>query len=153
MALNGLRSIDHLVIATPDVEGSVRWYTDVLGFVKEWEEVVDDADFEALIGIPGARTHCVGGHVQGTRIEFNNTSWSPATPRSEGAGLSIFTCAVDDADKAFADAKERGLTFAMGGEVNLAAGCKIFFLEAPDGVRIEFVEYTDASDTPWNTYR
>ena len=152
MAISGLRSVDHLVIATTDVEGSVAWYSDVLGFETEWEEVVEGPEFEALIGLPGARTHCVGGHVQGTRIEFNHTSWNPTTPRSGGTGLSIFTCAVDDADEAYADCKARGLTFAMGGEVHDAAGCKIFFLQAPDNQVIELVEFTDASDSPWNTY-
>ena len=152
MALCGLRSIDHLVVATTDVEGSVAWYTDVLGFVKDWEEILDDPGFEALIGIPGARTHCVGGHVNGTRIEFNHTSWNPTTPRGGGTGLSIFTSAVEDADQAYAEAKARGLTFAYGGEVQVAAGCKIFFVEAPDKQTIEFVEYTDDSESPWNTY-
>jgi hypothetical protein len=41
----------------------------------------------------------------------------------------------------------------MGGSVHYAAGCKIFFVEAPDEQTIEFVEYTNASDSPWNSYK
>ena len=152
MAIAGLRAVDHLVIATTDIEGSIAWYTDVLGFEKEWEEIVEGPEFEALIGAPGARTHCVGGHVQGTRIEFNHASWNPTTPKTAGTGLSIFTCAVDDADKAFEDAKQRGLPLAMGGAVHEAAGCKIFFVEGPDQQVVEFVEFTSASDSTWATY-
>jgi catechol 2,3-dioxygenase-like lactoylglutathione lyase family enzyme len=152
MTIVGLRSIDHLVIATTDIAGAVAWYRDVLGFEQEWEEIVEGAEFEALVGAPGARTHAVGGTVCGLRVEFNHASWNPAEPRSQGTGLSIFSCAVDDADKAYEDCKAKGLTFAMGGAVHDAAGCKIFFVEAPDKQVIEFVEFTAASDSPWNTY-
>ena len=152
MPVAGLRSIDHLVIATTDIPGTLAWYRDVLGFEQEWEEVVEGPEFEALVGAPGARTHAVGGVICGIRVEFNHASWNPTTPRSHGTGLSIFTCAVDDADKAYEDCKQRGLTFAMGGAVHEAAGCKIFFIEAPDSQVIEFVEFTSASDSPWNTY-
>lgn len=152
MPVAGLRSIDHLVIATTDIPGTVAWYTDVLGFEQEWEEVVEGAEFEALVGAPGARTHAVGGVICGTRVEFNHASWNPTTPRSSGTGLSIFSCAVDDADKAYEDCKARGLTFAMGGAVHDAAGCRIFFIEAPDQQVVELVEFTAGSDSPWNTY-
>lgn len=152
MPINGLRSIDHLVIATTDISGTIIWYRDVLGFEQEWEEIVEGEEFEALVGIVGARTHAVGGSVCGTRVEFNHASWNPTTPRSGGTGLSIFSCAVDDAERSFEDCTARGLTFAMGGAVHDAAGCKIFFIEAPDQQVIEFVEYTAATDTPWATY-
>ena len=153
MAIAGLRSIDHIVLATTDIEACIAWYTDVLGFEKEWEEVVEGEEFAALVGAPGARTHAVGGHIQGTRVEFNHASWNPTTPRSSGTGLSIFSCAVDDAEKAFEECKARGLTFAMGGAVHDAAGCKIFFIEGPDQQVVELVEFTEASDSPWNSYR
>lgn len=152
MPVAGLRSIDHLVIATTDITGTVAWYTEVLGFEQEWEEVVDGPEFEALVGAAGARTHAVGGVACGTRVGFNHASWNPTEPRSNGTGLSIFSCAVDDAEKAFEDCRARGLTFAMGGAVHDAAGCKIFFVEAPDRQVIEFVEFTHDSDSPWNTY-
>jgi hypothetical protein len=92
------------------------------------------------------------GDVCGTRVEFNHASWNTATPRSGGTGLSIFSCAVDDAERAFADCQSRGLTLAMGGAVHDAAGCRIFFVEAPDQQVVEFVEFTATSDSPWNTY-
>ena len=152
MAIAGLRSVDHLVVATTDIAASVAWYADVLGFEQEWEEIVEGPEFEALVGVPGARTHAVGGHVHGTRIEFNHASWNPTDPKTPGTGLSIFSCAVDDADKAFEDARRRGLKLAMGGAVHDAAGCRIFFVEGPVRQVIEFVEFTSASDSPWNTY-
>ena len=152
MTIAGLRAIDHLVIATTDIPGTVSWYRDVLGFEQEWEEVVEGPEFEALVGAPAARTHAVGGVVCGTRVEFNHASWNSAEPRSQGTGLSIFSCAVDDAHQAFEDCKAKGLTFAMGGAVHDAAGCQIFFVEAPDKQVIEFVEFTRDADTPWNTY-
>src|SRR4051794_36752060 len=105
MPINGLRGVDHLVIATTDIAATVAWYEDVLGFETEWDEVVEGPEFEALVGAPGARTHAVGGHINGLRVEFNYASWNPTTPRSAGLGVSIFTCAVDDADKAYEDAK------------------------------------------------
>ena len=152
MPIAGLRGVDHLVIATTDIASTVAWYEDVLGFVKEWDEVVEGPEFEALVGAPGARTHAVGGHINGLRVEFNHASWNPTTPRSPGLGISIFTCAVDDAAKAYEDAKSRGLELAMGGAVHEAAGCKIFFVFGPDRQVIEMVEFTAASDSPWNTY-
>ena len=152
MPIAGLRAVDHLVIATTDIPDTVAWYMDVLGFEQEWEEVVEGEEFAALVGAPGARTHAVGGTVCGTRVEFNHASWNPTSPRSQGTGLSIFSCAVDNAEKAFADCKARGLSFAMGGAVHEAAGCKIFFVEAPDKQVIELVEFTAASDSAWNTY-
>ena len=118
MPVAGLRAVDHLVIATTDIAGTVAWYTDILGFEKEWEEVVEGPEFEALVGAPGARTHAVGGVVCGTRVEFNHASWNPTTPRSSGTGLSIFSCAVDNAQQAYEDCKAKGVTFAMGGAVH-----------------------------------
>ncbi len=95
----------------------------------------------------------LGGTSKGTRIEFNHTSWNSTAPRSAGTGLSIFSLAVDDADTAYEEAKARGLTFAYGDAVNVAEGCKIFFIVGPDEQVIEFVEFTEASTSPWNTYR
>ena len=40
-----------------------------------------------------------------------------------------------------------------GDAVSVAEGCKIFFIVGPDAQVIEFVEFTEASTSPWNTYR
>ena len=160
MAIAGFQGIDHIVISTANIEETMEFYASVLGWEPEWDASVggpDDPDFPLVVGIEGAHGRAAGGrivgHINNTRVEFTSMSFYPTQPRGEGLGLSIFTCAVTDAMKAYEDCLARGIKVIRGGKPELTKGCRIFFIEGPDSQVIEFVEFTaDAEPTAWATY-
>lgn len=149
MALAGFKNIDHLVIGASDIDATIAFYTDMFGWVKEFDEYMDGPDFEAVVRVPGAHGRTCGGHIAGLRVEFVHMSWRANTPRPDGAGLRIFTIEVEDAQKAWEDCVSRGVP--TQGPPNEVAGCRIFFMTGPDEQLIEVVEYTPRGGWGWRT--
>ena len=61
-------------------------------------------------------------------------------PDEPGWGLYQIALKVDNLDAAMAALKERGAVISRG-PVDLRGGLRVFFVEAPDGVEMEVMEY------------
>lgn len=154
-----IRGIDHLNIVVANLARSVKFYTEVLGFVKTADVHITGAWIEEIIGLQGveglvAFVELPGG--AGPRLELLQyvTPSGVALPenaRANTLGLRHFALRVDDIDAMAVKLRGAGVTLFSGpvrvpqGVVKFAAGRKtlLYFLD-PDGVIVELAEYRDA---------
>ena len=135
---------DHIVVRVSDVERSLAFYKEHLGF----EPVVDlefggEALEKILSGHAGgakvanARGRLVMGKVGGQLVELirldADGNFERPTP-----GIGAFTLQVADADEAYAAAVENGLQPETP-PVEIE-GSRQFFIKDPDGIGIEFTQ-------------
>ncbi len=135
---------DHIVVRVSDVQRSLEFYTEHLGF-----EPVVDLEFggEALARIlsghaggaevTNARGRLVMGKVGGQLVELihhdADGDFERLTP-----GIGAFTLRVSDANEAYAAAVENGLKPET--EPVEIEGSKQFFIRDPDGISIELTQ-------------
>jgi glyoxylase I family protein len=150
-----IRGIDHINIVVADLARSVKFYTEVLGFRKTHDVIMEGEWIEAIIGLRGVRglvafVEPPGG---GVRIELLQyvTPAGIALPENSCAntlGLRHFAFNVDDIAAMAVRLRAAGVEVfsdpirVPGGVVKFAAGNKtlMYFLD-PDGVILELAEY------------
>jgi glyoxylase I family protein len=129
-----IKTIDHIGILTNDLQKSVEFYTDVLGFSVSAKIEMDEVGFSAIFV-----------QKNGSKIEL--MGYRDETPkRSEGiqiklGGRSIpindhITFSVDDIGATVIDLKEKGVIFYLE-PVQLEGGMKLASFKDPNGVLIE----------------
>ena len=69
-----IQAIDHLNVVVADMPRAVKFYTEVLGFVKTKEAQLAGEWIERIVGLRGVRAHAVFVEVPGggPRIELLN---------------------------------------------------------------------------------
>lgn len=131
--------LSHINLTVVDVDRSVRFYTDVFGFEKIFDEQMEGPEFDKVVGFEGAQCRTAGGRVGDVRLEFYTTNWEASTPLVPGIGTVGMSFQVRDAAEAYKRCIE--LEVPTSGAPNETFGCRIFFVTDPDGVQIEVVEY------------
>jgi catechol 2,3-dioxygenase-like lactoylglutathione lyase family enzyme len=140
--------LHHTAISTPDLERSVGFYRDLLGFAVEFEFAWDEANANFQ------RTHAVresAGRVamlarEGARLEiFEYRKPAPrpqrGAPGNADHGLCHFCIQVEDIDDEFARLKQAGMEFQS--EPVPQGNVKCCYGRDPDGNLIELIEYFD----------
>ena len=151
-----IRGIDHINIVVADLARSVTFYTEVLGFRKTTDVVMEGDWIEEIIGLKGVKglvafVELPGGG--GPRIELLQyvTPAGLALPENSWAntrGLRHFAFRVDNITQMAAKLRAAGVTMFSDpvkvpqGIVKFAAGDKslCYFLD-PDGTILELCEY------------
>jgi len=150
-----IRGIDHINIVVSDLERSLRFYCDVLGFKKTKEAHLEGAWIDRIVGLSGvkARAVFIVAPAGEPRIELlwyeRPKGESPVeNARANTIGLRHIALRVDDIGAM--TAKLRGADVAVfsdpvrvpGGVVKFETGDKtlVYFLD-PDGVILELAEY------------
>ena len=133
-----IKAIDHIGILTKDLQQSVEFYTDVLGFSISNKIEMADVGLSAIFI-----------EKNGSKIEL--LGYRGAIPkRSEGieitmGGASIpindhITFTVDDLGVTVTKLKEKGVEFVLE-PMQVEGGMKIASFKDPNGVLIELVEH------------
>lgn len=147
--------VDHLNIVTADLDRSVRFYTEVLGFRQTAELMMVGDWIEAIVGLKGVRGRVAfveppGG---GPRLELlqylapAGTAW-PENSRANTLGLRHFALRVDNLSATVTRLRAAGVKF-FGEPVRVPAdvakvstGDKtLVYFHDPDGVIVELAEY------------
>ena len=142
-----MTSLFHVGITVSDLERSVRFYTQGLGF----EEVVrqtSDAPYLALTGYAGVEIAAVFVRLEdGLTLELQEYRRVDAGPaRTSGTapvGSSHVSLRVDDLDLALARAERAGgrrVTEAVELDRGINEGARAVYLRDPDGYTIELFE-------------
>jgi glyoxylase I family protein len=150
-----IRAIDHINIVVADIERSVRFYTEVLGFAKMKEAELAGAWIDRITGLQGVRGRVayVVAPAGEPRLELLCYDAPPgasveATSRANTVGLRHLALRVDDIAAVVARLRAVGATVfsepvrVPAGVVRHDAGEKtlVYFLD-PDGVILELAEY------------
>jgi catechol 2,3-dioxygenase-like lactoylglutathione lyase family enzyme len=150
-----IRAIDHLNIVVSDLERSVRFYCDVLGFRKTKEAYLEGEWIDRIVGLKGVRGRVayVVAPAGEPRIELlcyeHPTGIGHGdNSRANTLGLRHVALRVDDMAATVAKLRTAGATIfsepvrVPAGVVKHDAGEKtlVYFLD-PDGVILELAEY------------
>jgi catechol 2,3-dioxygenase-like lactoylglutathione lyase family enzyme len=134
-----IKTIDHIGILANDLQKSVEFYTDVLGFSISTKMEMDDVGFSVVFV-----------EKDGSRIELMGYKGKSVPKRSKGVEIAVggssipindhITFAVDDIEDTVTELKEKGVVFELE-PIQLEGGMKITSFKDPNGMLIELVEH------------
>ncbi|HMB46425.1 MAG TPA: VOC family protein [Candidatus Methanoperedens sp.] len=132
-----IKTIDHIGIMTNDLQQSVEFYTDVLGFSVSAKIEMEEIGFSAIF------VEKNGGKIEliGYRGEIPKRS-EGIEIKMGGGSIPIndhITFTVDDIEATVTELKEKGVEFVLE-PIQVEGGMKIASFKDPNGVLIELVE-------------
>lgn len=132
-----VRHWSHVFIQSADMERSLAFYRDLFGAEVWSDDVIAEADFAEMMGVPGASARIVNLVIGGQKVELISVTGVPVAPVPDRAprGLSGFCFRVEDVDAAYACCLELGVELET--EPTEISGFRQFVVTDPDGVRIE----------------
>ena len=136
----------HLILHVVDTQATLDFWCRGLGADLESDEELAAPALDAIFGREGVRIRDTFIRAGGTRIHTIETldvprERPPHTGPAHSIGLTGVSFRVPDLDAAHADAtaQDRSPTpiYAFG---DIEVPVRMFFLEDPDGVRVEMIE-------------
>ncbi|RBI58553.1 VOC family protein [halophilic archaeon] len=119
----------HICLNVTDVEESVQWYEEQLGFEETWSfETSDGETVNRYVAGPN-----------GVELQLSDTAGEDST--EHGNAFDHFAISVEDVDAAFADIDDYGVI--QKPQDQPAAGARTAFIQDPDGHSVELVESLD----------
>lgn len=106
-----------------DIEASIRWYTEVLGFVLEESHEHEGRVVAATVKAGLAR------------IALGQDDWAKGRDRDKGVGFRLYCTTFQDVDRLAEQIKDRGGTLASE-PADQPWGSRDFAVEDPDGFKI-----------------
>lgn len=148
-----------IAMTVKDLDVSVPFYRDVLGFKKVDQVEISGSDFEHLMGIFGAKANIVTmqlGEEQIQLIEFVTPKGRPVPldSRSNDKWFQHIAIIVNDMEKAYSILKEYEVTHASVAPQTLpdwnakVAGIKAFYFKDPDGHTLEILYFPKDKGNP-----
>jgi catechol 2,3-dioxygenase-like lactoylglutathione lyase family enzyme len=144
-----LKALTHVGICVSDLERSLRFYRDALGFTYVSELEVAGEPAATLLGVENVRLKAVYLERDGVRIEllFYGEQRAPTPPEPSGPrpmdapGFTHLSFQVDDVRDALAALEAAGATVLAETVIEFPGfpGPVAAFLTDPDGTRIELV--------------
>lgn len=140
-----LQRFTHIGIGVSDMERSLRFYRDLLGFAWEHELRIEGEPTDTLLRLKGTNLHAVYLTRDGVRIELLHFA-SPAAPRrSERAmneiGLTHLSFRVEALDPVLDALRADGQRVLDETVIRFPAwGAAACFVVDPDGQLIELVQ-------------
>lgn len=139
-----IKNIRHTGIVVNDLELSLRFYRDLLGFklVKRMEEVGGFID--KICGLSEVKVTTLKMSVaDGQLIEllhFYSHSGNGQSPGISDLGISHLAFTVDDLDNEYDRLRMAGILFNSPPQLSPDGYAKVVFCRAPEGTFIELVE-------------
>ena len=138
---------NHTSFTVSDLDRSVRYFTDVLGFDLLSKAPRDPVFTERVVGVPGADIMVAYLQAPGHRLELieyrGPGDRGKVDSRPCDTGFAHLAFDVDDIDAAVAASKEAGV-LALGPPQDLNAGPnkggRVVYTRDADGVTIEFIQ-------------
>ena len=143
-----IRRFTHVAIRVADLDRSVRFYRDLLGFAERNRHVGAGGPSAMMLGTPGAEIAAVFLERDGTVVELQTLEGDePSIVTGIQRGLSHIGFAVSDLPGVLRDVE------AAGGRVIEASryrddslGSEVVFVTDPDGTRIELIAAPEGYD-------
>jgi catechol 2,3-dioxygenase-like lactoylglutathione lyase family enzyme len=144
-----------------DMARSVRFYTEVLSFEREYDVELGGRSWEQLHGVFGARVRVVGLRLGDERLELTEYLAPrgrpyPVDTRGNDRWFQHVAIIVSDMSRAYARLREHGVAHASSGPQRLpdwnpgAGGIEAFYFRDPDGHFLEVLAFPPGKgDSRW----
>jgi catechol 2,3-dioxygenase-like lactoylglutathione lyase family enzyme len=144
-----MKGLHHVGITVKDLDGSIRFYHDVLGlqFANEPTPWFEGEELSRGVGVPGAalrQVSLLAGETTVELLEYKSPPSETSAPlKSNNRGASHIAFQVEDIESKKAELEEKGIEFY--GPVNVVddgvlAGWRWVYFDDPDGYPLELVE-------------
>ena len=136
----------HLILHVGDTDATIDFWCKGLGGELESDEQLEAPALDAIFGREGVRIRDTFIVIAGTRIHTIETldvkrERDALAPLEKPLGLSGMSFRVDDLDAAHAHATAEGRAPTdIYSFDDLDTPVRMFFLEDPDGLRVEMIE-------------
>jgi catechol 2,3-dioxygenase-like lactoylglutathione lyase family enzyme len=146
MSVSAVREVSHLIVHVADTDATIDFWCRGLGAVLESDEELSAPALDAIFGRKGVRIRDTFIRVAGIRLHTIETLDVPRRhaaqqERSIPLGLGGLSFRVPDFDEAHARLRSEGRSPTEIYEFSdLATPVRMFFLEDPDGLRVEMIE-------------
>ncbi|RAO99716.1 hypothetical protein PW5551_01390 [Petrotoga sp. 9PW.55.5.1] len=124
-------NFDHLAITVSDLERSIKFYRDILGFKVLGKLVQDNGNFIIVYIDMGDKVLEL--------FYFTEKGENTFSLKEKDIGIKHFAFKVESVDKTFNYLKEKGIEFTME-PTNAEGGVRIAFFKDPDDILIEIIE-------------
>ena len=153
--MSGVKYMMHVGICVSDLERSIRFYRDGLGFSEGGELTVEGEPTATMLELPSdMHLDAVYLDREGFRIELlsyprpGTVGEAKARPMNQ-LGLTHFAFRVDDLDAAIARVEAHGGALVAGSRIqNEVFGSDLCYVTDPDGVRLELVQVANDPTRP-----
>ncbi len=146
----GVTGFDHTRICVSDLERSKEFYEEFLDMKIDRipERQVSD-ELDLILGGTGVGVSLLFGRIAGHIVELIHLDHVhvEVAPTHPHIGNGGFTLTVRDIDAAFKAAQLAGILATPA--IVEVHGTKIFFVNDPDGNRIECIQYVDGHAVSW----
>lgn len=147
MSMSFSLSANHVGLTVRDLDHSVAFYRDLLGFHIAYERGEVTAEYmPRLVGIPGARLKIVGLDIPGLHldlIEYIAPKGAPSAGSTSDVGNVHIGFTVDDLWAAYRRLSEAGVRFKSEPVSPTTGpnkgGWAVYFVD-PDGVTLEMIQ-------------
>jgi catechol 2,3-dioxygenase-like lactoylglutathione lyase family enzyme len=135
----------HLIVYVADTDASIAFWCKGMGGVLEQDGELGAPALDAMFGRKGVRIRDTFIRIGGVRLH----TIEPLDVRSEAAPKAMRTAGIDglsfevpDIESAHARAVAEGLRPTPIYDFSaVETPCRMFFLDDPDGIRVEMIEY------------
>jgi catechol 2,3-dioxygenase-like lactoylglutathione lyase family enzyme len=141
-----VQRLSHIGVCVSDLEHSVKFYRDALGFRELSRLAVEGAESERLLAIDGGELQAVYLERDGTRIEllyYPVAGYRPgdAPCPMNRLGFTHFSLRVENIDSTIAEVEQAGGRCLADTRIdNEAWHTAAVFVTDPDGLRIELLQ-------------
>jgi len=154
-----VRAVGPIGMTVEDMDRSIAFYTQVLGFAKMSDVEVAGSDYERLQGVFGLRARVVRLRLGGEEIELMEYIAPrgrpvPADSRSHDRWFQHIAIVVSDMDRAYAWLRQHRVAHASSGPQRLpdwnanAGGIRAFYFKDPDGHTLEVLSFPPGKGDP-----
>lgn len=143
-----IRRFTHVAIRVADLERSVRFYRDLLGFVERNRHAGSGGPSAMMMGNPRAELAAVFLERDGTVVELQTLEGDdPCVVTGIQRGLSHIGFSVTDLPGILRDVEAAGGRVVEASRYHDATiGSEVIFVTDPDGTRIELIAAPEAFD-------
>lgn len=134
---------NHTSLTVADLNRSVDFYTNTLGFKLECRFDTEGAGVSQIVGFPDARLRIAFVYLGGFRLEliqYDSPRGVKLDTSTNNVGSAHIAFWTDDLDKTFSDLQAKGVKFRGTPIRSRPDRPRVAYFADPDGITLEIVE-------------